>query len=429
MLGLAYWLDGGRQTLQRNEADPGIAEQANQTLINQLLNGAGLEALVAQLGQRVGRSIFVANLAGRVLAGHPTSALQDQFTKFVAYHANRNEPVSLRHIKLQAAQFDLSLLPLVVEQEIMGLLVTDAGADHQAEAMLVNSVNVMTLALLKFLTTQQMADQQRRDLLEDLLSGDQASARRLTEQAQGIGWELEAKPVVILLEFWQSRAQARTRRALNQTKQRQLSAQFQHIIDQALANHAPESIVAARSHGFVILPHLTVAMPEAWEQAKTLAAHLMKAIEAANVKVGYAIAGGGFHAGLDGLRHSFQEAQQALDVGTRLNMRRPIWFEEIYLYLLLERSGRNAEVQDWVNRTLGPLVEYDRRNKTDLHQTLEVYFDTNQTLQEAAHTLHIHPNTLKYRLGRIEQILGQDPFKGENQLRFYLATKMARLLK
>ena len=96
---------------------------------------------------------------------------------------------------------------------------------------------------------------------------------------------------------------------------------------------------------------------------------------------------------------------------------------------MLDLFSRSAEVHQWFNRTLGALVEYDRRNKTQMVQTLEVYFDTSHSLQQAAQALHVHPNTLKYRLQRIKKILGQDPFRGENQLQFYLATKVARLLE
>jgi PucR family transcriptional regulator, purine catabolism regulatory protein len=110
-------------------------------------------------------------------------------------------------------------------------------------------------------------------------------------------------------------------------------------------------------------------------------------------------------------------------------MRRPIWFDEVQLYLLLEQFSRSEDVQEWLRSTIGPLAEYDRRNRTQMMHTVEVYFDASQSLHQAALELHIHPNSLKYRLQRIKQLLGQDPFKGENQLQFYLATKVARLLE
>ena len=420
--------DRGWPLLARNKINANLFKDTHQTLVNLLLNDGGLGKMVDVLGQAIGQSLFVANISGVVLAGHAASPLEAQFSKLMTFWSTRNELLPHRLLQQQALQFELDLVPLVVQREIMGLLVTQATGDHQTHDLLRQNANVITLALLKFIAAQEMVNQQRQELLEALLNNDHGTSRQLIDQARLIGWEFSSKPVVLLLNFWQTHHQL-PERALNQAKLRRISDQIYHVICDVLEAHCAQSIVAPGSNGFIILPHLTTPLPEAQEQAKTLMKMLIDGIDAAKIKVGYAIAGGGFHAGLDGLQQSYQEAQQALDVGTRLEMRRPIWFEEIYLYLLLERSGRNEEVRDWVRRTLGPLAEYDRRNKTEMLHTLESYFDSNQTLQEAARMLHIHPNTLKYRLGRIEQILGQDPFKGENQLRFYLATKMARLLK
>jgi DNA-binding PucR family transcriptional regulator len=77
---------------------------------------------------------------------------------------------------------------------------------------------------------------------------------------------------------------------------------------------------------------------------------------------------------------------------------------------------------------MGPLAEYDAKHQTDLVHTAEVYFDCNYRLQQAADQLLIHPSSLKYRLQRIRDILGNDPFNDKDHLDYYLATKIARLL-
>jgi DNA-binding PucR family transcriptional regulator len=48
--------------------------------------------------------------------------------------------------------------------------------------------------------------------------------------------------------------------------------------------------------------------------------------------------------------------------------------------------------------------------------------------QQTAYNLFIHPKTLRYRLRRIEEIVGGDPFSKDQQLSFYIATKLARLV-
>ncbi len=404
--------------LTRNTTNSNRFDQVQATLVSMLLANKSIDEMVNLLSQAVGQTVVVANMAGVVLAGQAAPELEKQLPKFINHWSARTETVSPRQLQIQAAQFNLVVSPLLLEQEMIGFLVTTTEADEQNIDVLKHNQHIISLALLRFQATREMVTQQKQELLNNLLMSDQRPRRHLVDQAQSLGWQLEEKSIAILLQFWAT-----------QTKSTQVGEQFHQILHQVFDKYCPESVIAASPDGFIILPHLPETVADRQEQVKSLLEKLVAAIKAAKIKDGYSLACGGFQSGLDGLRQSYQEARQALDVGTRLEMHRPIWFEEIYLYLLLERSGRNDEVRDWVQRTLGPLAEYDRRNKTEMLQTLEAYFDSNQTLQEAAHLLHVHPNTLKYRLGRIEQILDQDPFKGENQLRFYLATKMARLLK
>ena len=406
------------------------ANKVHQALIDVLLEGGGLDDVAAELTKQIDQPVIIANMAGVILAGELSSVGQERFAKFARW-STRSEGRKGAELQNRAQVFGLFVVPLVVQSEIVGLIVTQKVAQEELVLrVLEQGSSISTLALIKHQAVHEAEQRLRRDILEELLTREGWSGGQLAEQARLLGWDFEAKPVVILFDFGRGRRYSLAERGLEQSKRRRTTTQFSGIIHQAIDSCCPNSIIAERNNGFIILPDLPVDIHQAQKQAKDLAQAIVQQVRTNGPKTGYAIAGGGFHTGLDGLRRSFQEAQQALDIGTRLQMRRkPIWFDDIQLYLLFERSNRIEEVQDWLTRTLGLLVDYDRRNKTQMIETLEVFFDTNQTLQEAAHALHIHPNTLKYRLGRIEQILGQDPFKGENQLRFYLATKMVKLLR
>lgn len=405
------------------------ANQVHQTLLNLLLAGGGLNEVAHELTTYIGLPVIIANVVGAPLAGRLSSAAQTQFDKFLRGLARSQRHV-VKLLQAQARQMDLFLIPLIIQDEIKGYLATEmTGLDEQGIEVLEQGATVATLALIKHQAVREAEQRLRRNLLEDLLTGDPWTGERLAEQARSLGWEFDSKPVVILIDFGQARRYTLSEHGLDPSQRNWVQEQLLEIVRQILTNQNPQTILAERNNGFIILPHLHEAtIQQTKAQATQLMETMIQQIKAAGLKVGFVIAGGGFHTGVDGLRRSFREAQQALQVGTHLMTRRPIWFDEVHHYLLLLNSGRHEDVRDWFERTLGELLEYDRRNKTDMMQTLETYFDTNQRLQEAAHALHIHPNTLKYRLRRIEQILGQDPFYGENQLRFYLATKMARLL-
>jgi sugar diacid utilization regulator len=64
------------------------------------------------------------------------------------------------------------------------------------------------------------------------------------------------------------------------------------------------------------------------------------------------------------------------------------------------------QVERLLDRTIGPLLRYERAHQTRLVETLQCYFDCGQNPPAAARRLGIHVNTVYQRLERIDHILG-----------------------
>lgn len=125
------------------------------------------------------------------------------------------------------------------------------------------------------------------------------------------------------------------------------------------------------------------------------------------------------HHGLIGLYDAYQESIQASQIGKRLNPGK----NRIYYYgdLGTLRIITEKDVQKKKNaakEVLGPL------EKETLRVTLEIFLNENMDIKLAAKKLHIHPNTVNYRLGKIAESLGLDPriFKQAFELRIALIT-------
>jgi sugar diacid utilization regulator len=72
---------------------------------------------------------------------------------------------------------------------------------------------------------------------------------------------------------------------------------------------------------------------------------------------------------------------------------------------LLLASSNPEEVERFANETLGPLLD-DTEAAADLVTTLSAFFDGGRSIRRAATALDVHENTIRYRLGRIEEATG-----------------------
>ncbi|MHA3724123.1 helix-turn-helix domain-containing protein [Leucobacter sp. HY1910] len=76
---------------------------------------------------------------------------------------------------------------------------------------------------------------------------------------------------------------------------------------------------------------------------------------------------------------------------------------------------------------LGPLLEYDQKRGTELMYTAWVFLDADSAQAESAKRLHIHTNTMRQRLDRIDGILGRNWRRGGRALDIHIALQLWRL--
>jgi GAF domain-containing protein/sugar diacid utilization regulator len=76
---------------------------------------------------------------------------------------------------------------------------------------------------------------------------------------------------------------------------------------------------------------------------------------------------------------------------------------------------------------LGPLLSYDERRGTQLVLTAWTFQENGGAIQEAADSLHIHPNTLRQRLDRIDALIGAGWRRGGRSLDVQVALRLWRM--
>ncbi len=67
-----------------------------------------------------------------------------------------------------------------------------------------------------------------------------------------------------------------------------------------------------------------------------------------------------------------------------------------------------GEAERAADRVLGPLLEYDETHATELLHSLSVFLEQNRSWQRSAELLHVHKQTLVYRMHRVEDLTGRE---------------------
>jgi purine catabolism regulator len=137
-----------------------------------------------------------------------------------------------------------------------------------------------------------------------------------------------------------------------------------------------------------------------------VARDLHAALLRARVAEGVMVAAGGVAEDVDALGRSYEEAASTLALGRELSGRDFVLeHEELGVYRLLSRLPLD-ELRRHRAEAIGPLLEYDRDHNGALVHTLEVFLRCERNRVKAAAELFIHYNTLRYRLGQIDQLTG-----------------------
>jgi len=116
-----------------------------------------------------------------------------------------------------------------------------------------------------------------------------------------------------------------------------------------------------------------------------------------------------------GIAVAYAQARKAVSVGRRVHGNGSLsHFDSLGVHRLLSLVPETGELRSFASEILSELIS-DSAEAADLRTTLQTLLDTNLNVAETARLLHFHYNTLRYRIGKLERIVG--PFTTDPNLR------------
>ena len=397
-------------------------EEVHRVLVQIVLAGGSLEDLCQQLVGFFDGAAIVTTTDGRVLAsagsdGELEHALALDCIDRTGRLITETEPVGIRPqhgpaahraaVRIVAGSLDHGLLTAFCSHRMLG-------ADDVR--LLERAATVAALAITKEQAVSAVESKYRAEFLRDALAGRAGTPEEAVAHAQSLGWDIDRPMVVVVAETDED--DERTTRSADEV--RSLQHRFARAWTHAMQVRDPQAPVMGFSQEVVAL--FGVADPADTEQVMRIVADVARVVRGDG--------GGGrrnFSTGVSRpissvaeLPSAYDEALSAVSVGRQMHGDGALThFDGLGIFRLLALIPDSAHLRRFVEESLGELATDDSPENADLRQTLSILIDTNMNVAETARLLFFHYNTLRYRIVKLEKMLG--PFTTDPQLRLTLA--------
>jgi|1185.fasta_scaffold02853_1 sugar diacid utilization regulator len=255
----------------------------------------------------------------------------------------------------------------------------------------------------------------RRDLLDGLIGGkgDEPEMQRI---ARSFGVTLQDAYAVVLARGHD--------RALHATLDPPVAARgpLRRIVDAARVHLRPSAgcALVGMRQGVVVALYPLDELDE-YATFREQCDGLARALEEERVSVGIS----GRADGLPAIEAMYSEASEALESATAAGIfGRAVVFDDVLIDHITRSSRHRGRI---LEATLEPLARYDAERQGDLVATLRAYVESGFNLTRSAETLCVHPNTVQYRLRRIKDLTGRNPFDPDDLLLLHLGLKVTEL--
>ncbi|MGN6245492.1 MAG: PucR family transcriptional regulator [Motilibacteraceae bacterium] len=412
--------------LNRQAAVLARSEEVHRALLQIVLDGGGLPEVAAGLVGLLDGAVLVTTADGRVLAdAGPVDALAAVYASGCFEETGRfrteREGTGLHGHEGMAGNH--VVVPVVAGGVDHGRIVAHSPEGRlgpEDVPTLERAATVVALAVTKQLAVRAVESKYQGDFLRDVLSGRVEPAQALAH-AGSLGWDLDRPLVVVVAELDPVDAQPRSSqpraatdgpRIVPRPALERFTAAWQGVV----RPRDPRAPVV----GFTQEVVAVLGVP-ARGDVERLVRELVREVagDGGGGRRSFSTGVSRVAADVRGLPAAYEQARTAVRVGRRLHGRSALThFDALGVLRLLSLVGDTAALDAFVAEVLGPLAARDDADAADLRRTLEVLLETNLNVAETARQLHFHYNTLRYRIGKLERMLG--PFTDDANLRLSL---------
>jgi DNA-binding PucR family transcriptional regulator len=126
----------------------------------------------------------------------------------------------------------------------------------------------------------------------------------------------------------------------------------------------------------------------------------------------------------------YNQALKAVLFGTMMDCTQVLyWYEDYAIFHVVDAASQCGNLLNFFHPALLKLLDHDQKSHTNYASSLKAYLESERNIVLSASILHIHRNTMVYRIGKIEEITGIDFQDSSLRLHFLMSFKMLDYMK
>lgn len=389
------------------------AHDIHLRLTDAVIAGAGFEAVAQTLSDLIARPVAVTDAGGRLICTSDPPPEDGLVAAALAQLARRD---CANVIAVPAG--DTVVGHIRIGDELLGRVVVQEGdtATRDLDLRAVeHAATVLALEIVKERVARATEERLQADFLSDLVSGRDEVEERIADRARhhGLAFGLEHRVLVLCLDECDHDHERQRGRVLR-------------LIGDAVSERLPGSLLRQVSNV------VTVAAPtERLADPLSVLRHLLDELRRRtdHVAPGLPLSAGigGVARTPRGFADSHREAVQCVELVQRLGRTgQTVAADELGTLRLVIDSRHPAELAALAQQVLGPVLPGGAGDGV-LFDTLDAFLDCGGDVRACAERLYVHPNTVRYRMHRVEELCGLDLRDPNDLLQATLARLIVRL--
>ncbi len=392
-----------------------VADRLHRTLTALVLGGGDLPQIAAEVAALFDTAVLICSPDGRVQTTGGADADSAALAALPLFDPSGRFRTEEVHAGLQDAP-DATGGQLAVARVIAG------GTDHGLIAAygpkggfgpvtvqaLERAATVAALAITKQLAVSAVESKFRGDFLRDALNGVAGPPELVVEHCAQLGWDVDRPLAVLVARLDDAPGPASV---AGRTPMDRLTAAWEQVL-RARDRAVP---VVGFTHELVAL------VPAEPESVQRTVAELVAAVagDRGGGRRSFSTGASRVIGSIADLAAAYEQAGTAVRVGRRMHGPGAVaHFDGLGVHRVLSLVSDAAELRSFAAEVLGPLGA-DTPDALDLRGTLQELLDRNCNVAETARSLHFHYNTLRYRITKLEAMVG--PFTSDANLRLDVA--------